>query len=86
MFVLASYIYHIFCNRSFSSPYIYIYIDWINIHAILLSYDDSDFDSYQLCGHEQGLLNELVQLAVTVLCQSTAACRTLTFIGIVRAH
>ena len=26
MFVLASYIYHIFCNRSFGSPCIYIYI------------------------------------------------------------
>ena len=26
----------------------------------------------QLCGHEQRLLQELVQPAVTVLCQSTA--------------
>ncbi|KAJ4443292.1 hypothetical protein ANN_04960 [Periplaneta americana] len=53
--------------------------------ATLLSHDDGAFESCQLCGHEQGLLNELVQPAVTVLCQSTAVCRTLTFIGIVQA-
>ena len=49
--------------------------------ATLLSHDDGEFESCQLCGHEQGLLDELVQPAVTVLCQSTSACRTLTFIG-----
>ena len=52
--------------------------------ASLLSHDDSDFEGWQFCGHEQGLLDELVQPAVTVLCQSTAVCRTLTFIGTVR--
>ena len=54
--------------------------------ATLLSNDDGEFESCQLCGgHEQGLLNELVQRAATVLYQSTAVYRTLTFIGIVRA-
>ena len=55
------------------------------VMAIHLSHDDGEFVSLQLCGHEQGLLDELLQQAVTVLCQSTAVCRTLTFIGIVRA-
>ena len=51
----------------------------------LLSHDDGEFESYQLFGHEHGLLDELVGLqpAATVLCQSTAVCTTLTFIGIV---
>ena len=52
---------------------------------ILLSHDDAEFESCQLCEQEQGLLDELVQPAATVLCQSTVVCRTLTFIGIVRA-
>ena len=47
--------------------------------------DDGEFESCQLCGHEQGLIDELVHPAATVLCQSAAVCRTLTFIGIVRA-
>ena len=51
----------------------------------LLSHDDGEFKSCQLCGHEQRLLDELVQPAATVLCQSTAVCRILTFLGIVRA-
>ena len=34
--------------------------------ATLLLHDDSEFESCQLCGHEQGLLDELVQPAVTV--------------------
>ena len=51
--------------------------------ATLLSYDDGMFESCQLCGHEQGLSDELVQPAATVLCQATAGCRTLIFIRIV---
>ena len=47
--------------------------------------DDGEFESCQLCGHKQGLLDELVQPAATVLCQSITVRRTLTFIGIVRA-
>ena len=50
--------------------------------ATLLSHDDGELESCQLFGHEQGLLDELVQPAATVFCQSTAVCRTLTFIGI----
>ena len=53
--------------------------------ATLFSLDNSEFESCQLCGHEQGLLDELVLTAAKVLCQSTALFRTLTFIGIVRA-
>ena len=48
--------------------------------STLLSHDDGEFESCQLCGHEQGLLYELllyelVQSAATVLCQYTAMCR-----------
>ena len=43
--------------------------------ATLLSHDDGEF--------EQGLLDELVQPAVTVLCQSTAVYKTLIFIRVV---
>ena len=53
--------------------------------ATLLSQDNGEFKSCQLCGHEQGLLDDLVQPAATILCQSTAVCRTSTFIWIVRA-
>ena len=49
--------------------------------ATLLSHDNGEFESCQLCGHEQGLLDELLQQAATMLCQSTAVRRTLTFIG-----
>ena len=52
--------------------------------ATLLSHDDGMFESCQLCEHEQELLDELVQPAATVLCQSTAVCRTLPFVWIVR--
>ena len=48
-------------------------------------HDNGELESCQLCGHEQRLLDELVQPAVTVLCQSTAVCRTMFSIGIVRA-
>ena len=34
----------------------------------LLSHDNGEFGSCQLCGHEQGLLDELVQPTATVLC------------------
>ena len=34
----------------------------------LLSHGDGEFESRQLCGHEQGLLDELVPPAATVLC------------------
>ena len=51
---------------------------------MLLPHDDDEFESFQLCGQEQGLLGELVQPAVRVLFQFAAVCRTLTFIGIVR--
>ena len=54
------------------------------VQATLLSHDDGEFESYQLCGHEQGLLDELVQPAATVFCQSTAVYRTLNSIGIAR--
>ena len=37
------------------------------IMATLLLRDDGEFESCQLCGHEQGLLDELVQPAATVL-------------------
>ena len=47
----------------------------------VLSHDDMEFESCQLCGHEKGLLQELVHPAATVLCQSTAVCRMLTNIG-----
>ena len=53
--------------------------------ATLLSHDNGGFKSCQLRGHEQEQLDELVQPAATVLCQSTAERRTSTFIGIVRA-
>ena len=53
--------------------------------ATLLSHYDGDFENYQLCVYEQGLLDELVQSTATVLALSTAMCRTLTFIVIVRA-
>ena len=42
----------------------------------------TEFESCQLCEHDQGLLDELVQPAATVLCQSTAVCKMFTFIGI----
>ena len=45
----------------------------------LLSHDDGVFESCQLCGHEQGMLDELVQPAVTVLSQSTAVCMDINF-------
>ena len=48
----------------------------------LLSHDDGEFMD-MLCGHEHGLLDELAQPATTVLCQSTAVYRILTFIEIV---
>ena len=51
--------------------------------ATQLTHDDGEFKSCQLCGHEQRLLDELVQPAATVFCQSTSVCRTLTFIWIV---
>ena len=35
--------------------------------ATLLSHDDGEFEGCQLCGHEQGLLDELVQPGTTVL-------------------
>ena len=57
----------------------------LKVMETLLSYDNAEFESCQLCGHEQGLLDELEPPAATVLCQSTALRRTLTFIGIVRA-
>ena len=53
--------------------------------ATLLSHDKGEYDSCQLRGLEQVLLDELLQAAATVLWQYTAMCRTLTFIGIVRA-
>ena len=59
------------------------YIGWIKVLATLLSHDDRKFESCQLYGHEQRLLDELVHPAATVISQSTAVCRTLTFIGIV---
>ena len=46
-------------------------------------FDDDEFESCQLCGHEKVLLDELVQPAATVLCQSTAVCKALTSIWIV---
>ena len=46
-----------------------------------LSYDDGGFDNCQLYGHEQGLLDELVQPAATLLSRPTALCRKFTFIG-----
>ena len=36
--------------------------------ATLLSHNDGEFESSQLSGHEQGLLDELVESAATVLC------------------
>ena len=60
----------------------YRYEGWIKV---LAAHDDGEFESCQLCGHEQGLFDKLVQPAATVLCQSTVVCRTLIFIGIVRA-
>ena len=48
---------------------------WQTVLATLLSHDDGEF--------EQGLLDELVQPAVTVLCQSTAVYKTLIFIRVV---
>ena len=51
----------------------------------MLSHEDGEFESCQLCGHEQGLLDELVQPVATVLCQSIAVCRMFTFIGILRS-
>ena len=38
--------------------------------ATLLSHDDDEFESWQLCGHKQGLLDKLVQPAATVLRES----------------
>ena len=56
----------------------------VELMAELLSHDDGEFESCQLCGHEQRLLlDEIAQSAATVLCQSTAVPRTLNFIGIV---
>ena len=48
------------------------YKGWIKVLTGLLSHDDGELDSFQLCGHEQGQLYELVQPVATVLCQSTA--------------
>ena len=55
--------------------------------ATLSSYNDSKFESCQLYGHEEGLLGlyELMQPVVTLPCEYTTVCRTLTFTGIVRA-
>ena len=50
----------------------------------ILPHDDGEFENCQLRGYG-GLLDELMQPAATVLCQSTAVCVTLTFIGRVRA-
>ena len=50
----------------------------------MLLHDDGQVESFQPCGHEQGLLDKLVQSAATVLCQSTSVSRMLTSIGIVQ--
>ena len=52
--------------------------------ATLQSHENGEFESCQLCGHDQKLLDELVQPEATVVSQSTAVYRTLTFIEIVR--
>ena len=57
----------------------------VTVLVTLLSHDDGEFESCQLCGHEHGLLDELVQPAATIICHSSDLCRTLIFIGIVRA-
>ena len=51
--------------------------------VILLSHYDGEFETCQLCGHKQGLLDELVQAATIILCQPTAVCTMVTFKGIV---
>ena len=50
-------------------------------NTAVTSHYDGEFESCQV---EQGLIDELVQPAATILCQSTAVCRTLTIIGIAR--
>ena len=57
-------------NLGFIMLLLLIYKGWIKVLATLLSHDDGEFESCQLCGHEQGLLDELVQSAATLLCQS----------------
>ncbi|KAJ4450034.1 hypothetical protein ANN_01441 [Periplaneta americana] len=52
-----------------------MYIGWTKSYGNTAVSDDGAFESCQLCGHEQGLLDELVQPATTVLCQSTAGLR-----------
>ena len=44
-----------------------MYKGWIKVLATLLSHDDGELESCQLCGHEQGLLDELVQYSVNLL-------------------
>ena len=45
----------------------------------LLLHDDDELETCQLCGHEQGLLDELVQPETPVICQSTASVLNVDF-------
>ena len=62
------------------SDVLFIYKGCIKVLATLLSHGAGEFENCQLCGHEQGLLDVVVQPATTVVLQSIAVRRTLTFI------
>ena len=53
-----------------------VYSGHIDTKGWMKSCGNTPVESCQLCRHEQGLLDELVQPVETVVCQSNAVCRT----------